>query len=785
MMNSEGTGDGVDPRQKTWDEFVRKTNKLIESGELDEQEVKCKLDLGRELAEAREAVLNGAEDWVERFKIGIRYRRGHPMSTQGKNGLTQWIEQTPDDALGALKALWKQEDSTIDARVRAFSDWLPQDPMIHGREGTRIRTISTLLMGLGAEDHPPFAPQTFKEAYRQTGYAQPERNADEAELYEHALGFLDQFLKEAQARGARLRHRLDAQSIVWLWRKPPDHLPQLGLPFPECPNGVDTENNQDGWDEFVRRANNELIKSGNLDKWENNYKRELARDLEKAREELFADTDKWVSLVDRGLKSNLIYFANRLNFREWMINSGNAARKALMAIWAKESLSVDQRIRDFCKEFPRDIIGGGAGTRMNLASVLLMGVDVERFPPFRITVFKKVCMLTGYNPPAGDANEAELYDHFLSFLDKFIEKSRAHKVNLKHRLDAQGVVWQLQNHLPKLGAHPVEPKSLNALSDELLLPPDFLKEISSLLDDKRQVIFQGPPGTGKTYLAQELAKYLADSESGERITPVQFHPSYSYEDFVRGFRPTLIERQAGFKLQDGPLLRAAEKARDEPGSKHFLIIDEINRGNLAKLFGELYFLLEYRDEPIHMQYQEDDEEDFSLPENLYIIGTMNTADRSIALVDSALRRRFHFVEFHPDSEPVKSLLRRWLEKQGLQETLGIVDVIERANELLQDDRHAAIGPSYFMKEALDRKMVERIWKHSIIPYIEECLFGDEDLIKEFNFEKLCTSVAPELLLNNSEEQTDNGADSDAGGVNSATDQLERVPRERENLTNGG
>lgn len=186
---------------------------------------------------------------------------------------------------------------------------------------------------------------------------------------------------------------------------------------------------------------------------------------------------------------------------------------------------------------------------------------------------------------------------------------------------------------------------------------------------------------------------------------------------------------------------------------HFLLIDEINRGNLAKLFGELYFLLEYRDEPIHMQYQEDDEEDFSLPENLYIIGTMNTADRSIALVDLALRRRFHFVEFHPDSEPVKCLLRRWLERQGLHETLGIVKVIERANELLQDDRHAAIGPSYFMKEDLDRKTVKRIWNHSVLPYIEERLFGDEELIREFDFKKLCTDVAPELLASKDEGQT--------------------------------
>ena len=187
--------------------------------------------------------------------------------------------------------------------------------------------------------------------------------------------------------------------------------------------------------------------------------------------------------------------------------------------------------------------------------------------------------------------------------------------------------------------------------EELLLtePVGFLQEIETLLDDKKQVIFQGPPGTGKTYVAQKLARHLAGSE--ERVTLVQLHPSYAYEDFVQGFRPTLKDRQPGFELRDGPLLRAAKQARadaqKDPDAKHFLVIDEINRGNLAKVLGELYFLLEYRDESIRLQYSD---KPFSLPGNLYVIGTMNTADRSIALVDLALRRRFYFVEFHPDEE---------------------------------------------------------------------------------------------------------------------------------------
>ena len=194
---------------------------------------------------------------------------------------------------------------------------------------------------------------------------------------------------------------------------------------------------------------------------------------------------------------------------------------------------------------------------------------------------------------------------------------------------------------------PLEQPSMQELAEELLLDIGFLRRIETLLEDKRQVIFQGPPGTGKTYVARKLAVRLAGSP--ERVRLVQFHPSYAYEDFVQGFRPTLRNDQPGFKLEPGPLLDMAERARGNPGAKHFLVIDEINRGNLAKVFGELYFLLEYRDEPMQLQYSN---AEFSLPDNLYIIGTMNTADRSIALVDLALRRRFHFVEFHPGKPPV-------------------------------------------------------------------------------------------------------------------------------------
>ena len=525
-------------------------------------------------------------------------------------------------------------------------------------------------------------------------------------------------------------------------------------------DGEETTLDGDGWDEFVR-STFELKSSGELDRLENNYKRKVACYLKEARKELFGGTEGWPELIRKGLSSNLTFYMHRQRVSEWIADSKMDASETLKAIWTKDDLSAGQRIRNFCELLPNDRDLNGVGTRTNIASVLLMGLDVERYPPFRITVFKKACVRIGYKLPERGADEGELYEHFLGFLNYFKEEMNEHDVQLCHRLDAQGMVWQLQNELPQLGAQPVNPKPLNVLADRLHLSLNFLEEILALLDDKQQVIFQGPPGTGKTYVAQELAEHLA--ESGGQVTTVQFHPSYAYEDFVRGFRPQSTESgHVGFTLQDGPLLHAAQKARDEPGAKHFLIVDEINRGNIAKVFGELYFLLEYRDKEISLLYQREAGETFALPDNLFLIGTMNTADRSIALVDLALRRRFYFIEFHPDKEPVRDVLQKWLQKKIHEGEVStdvewIADVVAEANKLLEEDRHAAIGPSYFMKDNLSEEFIQRIWRHSVLPYIEERLFGIDQGLDAFDLGRLRDRAAQ---TRKSKDNQEKGTDAD-------------------------
>ncbi|PSR64259.1 MULTISPECIES: McrB family protein [Nocardia] len=267
------------------------------------------------------------------------------------------------------------------------------------------------------------------------------------------------------------------------------------------------------------------------------------------------------------------------------------------------------------------------------------------------------------------------------------------------------------------------PDATAELAQRLHVPQAWLQECIDLLRDRPQLIFYGPPGTGKTYLAQEIAKHIAPDGN---VTLVQFHPAYSYEDFFEGYRPVpLGNGQVGFDLKPGPLRRIVDKAVENPTAVYVLIIDEINRGNLAKIFGELYFLLEYRNTAIDLLYRSDSDGGFSLPRNLVMIGTMNTADRSIALVDAAMRRRFAFVPLHPSEPPTNRVLRSWLAANGYD--IAVADLLDALNNRI-DDPDFKIGPSYFMRPAVFAPGgIERVWRTAILPLLEEYHYGDRTI----------------------------------------------------------
>jgi len=500
------------------------------------------------------------------------------------------------------------------------------------------------------------------------------------------------------------------------------------------------------WSQFVEWAGR-FYADPSFDEKERAYKLEVAAAVAEARNALLNAGD-WRAALSKALKhprNNLTDWRMRDRVLAWVdaqastASQEDAAEAALRALWSDGDLA--PRIDEFLEQIGSLDIGG-PGARVALTSFLLLGEEATEHPIFRPSPFARARDLTQTPSPPKDASPSEVYLSAIDFLDTFIEEAGTRRLAIQDRLDAQSLVWSLVKSDPPSGwdsklksrfeawrGGAVEPPeaTLAALADSLYLDVGFLERVDRLLEDKRQVIFQGPPGTGKTYVARELANFLTGSS--DNVTIVQFHPSYSYEDFVQGYRPN--EDGNGFSLRDGPLLRAAKRAAADTDSVHVLIIDEINRGNLAKVFGELYYLLEYRTFEITLQYSD---EPFRLPKNLWIIGTMNTTDRSIAIVDGALRRRFYFVPFFPDEPPVAGLLDRWLARNK-PELAWVGDVVRKANAMLRD-RNAAVGPSHFMRPDLDEEWVELIWHHAVLPYIEEQLFAEPELVREFSLEVL-------------------------------------------------
>lgn len=285
---------------------------------------------------------------------------------------------------------------------------------------------------------------------------------------------------------------------------------------------------------------------------------------------------------------------------------------------------------------------------------------------------------------------------------------------------------ELQQETSDEVLHDVDPRGfvlsdvdLAELESATHLDAAWLGRIVSALHRRGQVILYGPPGTGKTYVARALADELG--KPGSVVKRIQFHPSYTYEDFFAGYRPvTDAAGQLSFSLARGPLREIADEARKNPDVPHVLMIDEINRANLSKVFGELYYLLEYRDDAIDVLYAgsgDDGGKSFTLPVNVLIIGTMNTADRSIALLDSAMRRRFSFFELHPDVEPVKDILVRWSKRHP--QSLPVAALFNRLNASIRD-REDRIGPSHLLHHSdLSKDDLRAVWEESILPLLEE------------------------------------------------------------------
>jgi len=282
---------------------------------------------------------------------------------------------------------------------------------------------------------------------------------------------------------------------------------------------------------------------------------------------------------------------------------------------------------------------------------------------------------------------------------------------------------------------PIVPYTLDDIvSDGSFLDRASLSKILERLRTKKNLILQGPPGTGKTWLAKKLAFALMGQKSDRKVRAVQFHPNLSYEDFVRGWRPS---GEGKLTLIDGPFLEMIRSAEKDPNNKHVVVIEEINRGNPAQIFGEMLTLLEADkrtpDEALELSYRKFDGERIHIPGNLYVIGTMNIADRSLALVDLALRRRFAFINLEPVFGKV---WRDWVHnKSGIE--LDVLEGIEQRlvalNEDIASDRslgaqfkvgHSFVTPAFNSSIDDAQEWFRQVVETEIGPLLDEYWFDD-------------------------------------------------------------
>ncbi|MER9843511.1 AAA family ATPase [Mesorhizobium australicum] len=281
----------------------------------------------------------------------------------------------------------------------------------------------------------------------------------------------------------------------------------------------------------------------------------------------------------------------------------------------------------------------------------------------------------------------------------------------------------------------------NIADDGCFLSKDQIEAMLLRIESKRNLVLQGPPGTGKTWLAKRLAYALIGSKDPkvvrDRLRVLQFHPSLSYEDFVRGWRPS---GDGKLTLVDGAFLEIVEAAKAEPDRPFVLVIEEINRGNPAQIFGEVLTLLEdtkrSRDEAMELAYRREPGERVYVPRNLYVIGTMNIADRSLALVDLALRRRFAFVTLEPQ---LNDLWREWCaNKHGLaSDTIKLIEQrINTLNDEIAQDRslgqqykigHSYVTPGSSVSDG--RSWFSNVVRTEIIPLLEEYWFDAADKVE--------------------------------------------------------
>ena len=500
------------------------------------------------------------------------------------------------------------------------------------------------------------------------------------------------------------------------------------------------------WDSYLAAARERYEEIDTKER----FKIDLGTALTGARAALLRDEHGWPGLVKAAIthkKNTIVNWRNHSKLTEWIDGNVDEARDALSEMWSEDDRTPGHRVRAFDGVLPESVFPRGAtSTRLNVASYFMMGIDPQRYPPYRQKPFRVAYGRVGH-PPFSGSDAGDEYEYALVFLDRVLEEAQRRGMDKPGtRLEAQSVVWWSPQ-----GGQDSQDSPRPTPSREPARPAHALN-----------TILYGPPGTGKTWhtvtravavvetrdvgaVAQEdraaVKRRFDEHRRAGRIEMVTFHQNTTYEDFVEGIRPVLTdggsagtetpaERGAGgdvrYELSRGVFRRIAERAASDPDRSYVLVIDEINRGNVARIFGELITLIEDskrlgRDDEARVTLPGSKTE-FGVPENLYVVGTMNTADRSIALLDTALRRRFVFEEMMPD--PFHSGIREDVDGVDCRELLAAMN--RRIAVLL--DREHQIGHTYFLR--IDTlPALAGVFRTRIVPLLQEYFYDDWEKIR--------------------------------------------------------
>lgn len=509
------------------------------------------------------------------------------------------------------------------------------------------------------------------------------------------------------------------------------------------------------WDLLVKHAKL-FYQLPNFDENERNYKLRVAEKVKPLLATLSHDDNGVPDQLRKLMRTkdqNIVRWQDFEPFIGWYKNSQPLSHMAIAELLAATN-SPGDAIRRFLKHVPKEVLKSPA-SRTTFCSFLLFCTDPKRFVPFQARVFDWGYKVTGYPAPSDDADEADRYLHALAFLEQMSKECSSRDLPLRDLLDAQGVLYamakyenkpeamaekdwlsflQFSKGRPDLGDEEEdtddeaenEDEGLGSAAEGLITADP----VGALLLQRTNVVLYGPPGTGKTHASLNLAENWRRWQGLDSVFQVTFHPTFAYEDFVEGFRPN---PSGQFELRSGIFVKACEQAHKEPARKFLLIVDELNRGDVARIFGELITLIEADKRHIgtrrKLPYSH---HDFWVPPNLYLLGTMNTADRSISLLDIAIRRRFCFMQYRPEPTVVRTSVRHLQTVDGV-DLAGLLEALNR--RLIQEgiDRDRAIGHSHFMIVRDDPQPLPSLrnrLRYDIIPLVEEYCYANRSMMRK-------------------------------------------------------